>query len=280
MRQLMASKESRLTLKTRLNQRFLIRHRLLVLQSMFAPSVGEMRRFKGIGRGQRCFILGNGPSLKRMDPIPLRREATFGVNAIYLARDWLGFLPTYHVTEDPLVIADRGREISEMTGPVKFYHRHFRSQIPPNGAVVHPRIFHDYSDYPDFPRFSRDASRCLWTGGSVSYLCLQLAFYMEYSPVILVGFDHHYERPENTVVRGTVWTSPGDDPNHFDPDYFGHGRRWYPPDMGRIEQAFARARQVYTQHHRRLLNATDGGRLDVLTRVSYRSLFDQPAASA
>ncbi len=37
-----------------------------------------------IHHGQRCFIIGNGPSLQRTDLTKLKDEFTFGMNRIYL----------------------------------------------------------------------------------------------------------------------------------------------------------------------------------------------------
>jgi hypothetical protein len=252
-----------------IERRFKLRHRFNVLATRAASPIREMEAFRGIGRGRRCFVMGNGPSLKKIDPTPLRQEITFGTNAIYLARDWLGFLPTYHVTEDTLVIEDRGAEISAMTGPIKFYDKRWSNFIPPNGAVVHPRIVYDYSDYAGFPLFSQDAAKCLWTGGTVSYLCLQLAYYMEFDPVILIGFDHSYQKPAHVSADGHVWTSQGDDPNHIDPNYFGKGYRWHDPRVDRMETAYRRARSEFEQAGRKVFNSTVGGHLEVFERKSY-----------
>jgi len=235
-----------------------------------------MSAFRGIGRGKRCFIMGNGPSLKKIDPTPLREEVTFGTNGIYLVRDWLGFLPTYHVTEDSLVIEDRGREISALEGTIKFYDKRWQRQIPPSGQVIHPRIIYDYSEYAGFPLFSSDAARCLWTGGTVSYLCLQLAYFMEFDPVILIGFDHSYVRPAHVTAgggAGNIWTSHGDDPNHIHPGYFGKGYRWHDPRVDRMELAYLRAAESFFRAGRRVQNATVGGQLEVFERVDYRGLF-------
>src|SRR5699024_10081487 len=58
-------------------------------------NLAKLARFAGRHAGQRCFIIGNGPSLAKMDLGPLRGEVTFGMNRIYLLRDKIGFLPTY-----------------------------------------------------------------------------------------------------------------------------------------------------------------------------------------
>jgi len=240
-----------------------------VKSTLYDSEVLGLRVLRGVGQGKRCFIMGNGPSLKAIDPGPLAGEVTFGSNAIYLVKDWLGFLPTYHVTEDILVIEDRGKEISQLVGPKKFYSKRFVEKVPPNGDVVHPNIIYDYSEYRDFPAFSRNAAKRMWCGGTVSYLCLQLAYYMEYDPVILVGFDHHYVKPSHITADGVVWTSHGDDPNHIHPEYFGKGRRWHDPRVDRMERAYMRARYEFERVGRKVVNATVGGRLEVFPRVDY-----------
>lgn len=248
-------------------------HSCYRLRATIRPRVRQIRQLRGVGRGRRCFIMGNGPSLLKISPGPLANEITFGTNAIYLVRDWLGFLPTYHVTEDVLVMQDRGHEIAALVGPVKFYAKKFRHWIPASGNVIHPHIEYDYSEYVGFPEFSRDASRCLWTGGTVSYLCLQLAYYFEFDPVILLGFDHNYVRPSHVTADGCKWTSHGDDPNHIHPSYFGAGKRWHDPRTDRMEIAYQRAKAEYELVDRTVLNATVGGKLEVFNRVDYASLF-------
>ena len=44
---------------------------------------------KDIHKGERCFIIGNGPSLNKLDLSKIKDEYTFGVNAIYLNHRFL-----------------------------------------------------------------------------------------------------------------------------------------------------------------------------------------------
>jgi len=269
---------NRLKIRLRpLDERLKLRHKLHVALLPLLPRRAELAKLRDCGKGQRCFIMGNGPSLKKIDPAPLAREVTFGTNAIYLAKDWLGFLPTYHVTEDQLVVEDRGSEISQLQGPLKFYDRRWLGRIPPNGRVINPRVFYDYAEYSGFPLFSRDAAKCLWVGGTVSYLCIQLAYYMGYDPVYLIGFDHHYVKPEHVSTNGAVWTSHGDDPNHIHPSYFGAGRRWHDPRVDRMEMAYSRAKEIFAVDGRHIFNATMGGALEVFDRVDFAELMATPS---
>lgn len=236
-------------------------------------SNSEMRRFRGIGRGRRCFILGGGPSLKKADPAPLRNEVTFGVNGIFLIEDWLGFLPTYYVVEDNLVIEDRKAEIGAMRGPHKFYSRFYKDVIPESGTRTLINVVYDYSEYPEFPEFGRNAAKGIWCGGTVTYLCLQLAYYMGFEEAYMVGMDHNYRRPHDVKAVGSEWTSQSEDPNHFHPDYFGKGKRWHDPRVDRMEEAYKKGRRVFESEGRKVFNATVGGHLEVLPRVEYDSLF-------
>ena len=54
----------------------------------------RMLALKDTHRGQRCFIIGNGPSLKNTDLALLENEVTFGLNRIYLLFSKMGFCTT------------------------------------------------------------------------------------------------------------------------------------------------------------------------------------------
>ncbi len=225
--------------------------------------------------GRRAFIIGNGPSLNKLDLTMLKDEFTFGVNSIFYNFDKMGFKPTFYVVEDRLVAQDRREEINSLTGMVKIFGKYMQKyHIQDKGNVIWTNVIVDYLDYPGFPHFSRDAAKCLWVGGTVSYLCMQLAYYMGFSEVYLIGFDHSYVIPSDAEMKGCVITSASDDPNHFHPEYFGKGKRWNNPRTDRMEIAYERAKEAFEQSGRKIYNATAGGKLEVFERVDYDRLFD------
>jgi len=77
------------------------------------PVSKDLRQFKDRHTGERCFIIGGGPSLLKLDLEPLKNEITFGVNSIFLIFDLLHFQPNYYVVEDWLVYEDRFDDIKE-----------------------------------------------------------------------------------------------------------------------------------------------------------------------
>lgn len=48
----------------------------------------QNRKYKNIHHGERCFIMGNGPSLKDVDFLKLKKEFVFGVNQIMSVPGW------------------------------------------------------------------------------------------------------------------------------------------------------------------------------------------------
>jgi hypothetical protein len=229
--------------------------------------------YKDIHKGERAFILGNGPSLNHCDLRLLKDEITFGVNSIFLNYETMGFHPTYYVVEDVFVAEDRASEINAYHGPIKFFGNYLRYCLSDSDNTLWLNVRFRYDDYPGFPHFSRNALRMVWTGGTVTYICLQLAYYMGFSEVYLVGFDHSYTISPNAQVSGTEIISTSDDPNHFNPNYFGKGYRWHDPKVDRMEKAYAKAKQVFESDDRKICNATVGGKLEVFERVAYLSLF-------
>jgi hypothetical protein len=233
----------------------------------------QLRNLKDSGRGQRCFVIGGGPSLNRQDLTRLKNEKTFGVNAIYTNYASMGFYPTYYVVEDVFVAEDRANEINAFKESTKFFGNYFRYCLAPDDNTIWLNVIFDYRDYPDFPHFSEDALRRLWVGGTVTYLCMQLAFYFGFDEVYLIGFDHSYTIPKSALIEGTKITSTSADVNHFNANYFGPGKRWHDPRVDRMERAYRKAKLHFDRAGRKIQNATDGGQLEVFDRVDYASLF-------
>lgn len=248
------------------------RYRMAALGHPLTTNEERINKWYNAHKGQRAFLIGNGPSLNKCDLTHLRNEITIGVNSIFMKKDELGGLPTHFVVEDNFVAEDRADQINALSGTNKWFGNYLCYCL--KGEDVNwLNVRMRYDNYPGFPYFSVDAGRQLWTGGSVTYLCMQLAFYFGIKELYLIGFDHHYEVPKETQIEGLAYTSQVDDPNHFDPTYFGKGYRWHAPMTERMELGYIRAAKVFERFGRKIYNATVGGRLDVLERVEYKDLF-------
>ena len=230
-------------------------------------SIRRLTELKDIHKGKRAFIIGNGPSLKQTDLGKLRDEITFCMNRFYLAFLELGFTATYLCITNDLVVEQFVDDINALTLP-KFIawrsHRHFSHQLP-----ITQLLTFIYTTYTG-PRFTGDVRGRVWEGATVTNLALQLAFHMGVQKAILIGVDHNFASKgdaNKTVV------SDGDDPNHFDPRYFGKGIKWQLPDLDTSEIGYALAREAYHEAGREAVDATVGGKLTIFPKVDYDSLF-------
>jgi hypothetical protein len=234
-------------------------------------SIQRLADFKDLHSGERCFIIGNGPSLQQTDLHLLRDEFTFGMNRIYLLFAELGFPTSYYLSINSLVIEQCAADIYDLDMP-KFLswrsHKFLDHLITGDRLSENDPIFL-HTTYTG-PGFTRDARKRLWEGATVTYVALQLAFFMGFHTVILIGVDHSFStqgKPNTTIV------SEGDDRDHFHTAYFGKGFRWQLPDLDTSEQAYRMARDAYGQAGRQVLDATIGGKLTVFPKVDYTSLF-------
>ncbi|MBB4658953.1 6-hydroxymethylpterin diphosphokinase MptE-like protein [Parvularcula dongshanensis] len=227
------------------------------------------RRYEGC---PRAFIIGNGPSLNQTDLSKLAGEVTFCVNGFFLKALELDWTPTFYVVEDHLVAEDRAEEINALTGSIKLFPASLRYCLDEGPDT----IFFDHRPRPSFPDgfdFSTQADRVTYTGCTVTFTCLQIAHWLGFRELYLVGVDASYAIPgdaKKSDAYGTgVLDMVSDDPNHFHPDYFGKGYRWHDPQVGKMLEAYAEAKRVADAAGRPIRNATVGGKLEVFERVNY-----------
>jgi hypothetical protein len=191
---------------------------------------------------QTCIIAGNGPSLKSVPLSFLGQYPSFGTNRCYLK-----FTPDYYAVINPLVIRQNLSDINNLSC-MKFA----REDMKVAGAQLKPSTREPFSFAP-----------LAWIneGYTVTYVCLQLAYWMGFRTIYLVGLDHRYQyegKPNETRTMG-------DDPNHFDPSYFA-GQQWQNPDLENSAKYYAIARKVYELDGRRIYNLTPNTALDVFTK--------------
>ena len=230
--------------------------------------------------GETCVILGNGPSLNKVDFNLLRDIDTFGVNSIFLAKDRLTKPLTYYVVEDTKVMEENLEAIAHVEAEHRFFPEMYRDALRSVSAwrerdedaffVLNTGFYGRGTPSLAFPRFSMDVGGRVFAGQTVTYINLQLAFWLGYRKVILVGMDFSYSIPESSVVSGNHILSQGPDPNHFHPDYFGEGKTWKDPKLDRVLLSYQHAKSIYELYGREIVNATEGGKLEVFRRESLR----------
>jgi len=232
--------------------------RTVILRS----SADRMRQYQDIHAGQRCVIIGNGPSLNKMDLSFLENEICFGMNRIFLIYDKWRFRPSYYVSVNPLVIEQSTKEISSLPMPRFLSHKGIEFFEEPGDIMF-------IAEHPEW-EFSATPYSGLHEGWTVTFVAMQLAYFMGFSEVVLIGVDHHFVTPGDPNKEVV---SQGDDPNHFHPDYFGKGMRWHLPDLERSEHSYHLAKSAFESTDRIIVDATYDGKLTVFPKVDYREYF-------
>jgi hypothetical protein len=226
-------------------------------------SIKRLQKYSNVHTGERCFIIGNGPSLAKTDLTRLKNEFTMGLNRIYLMFPELGFQTSYYLSINDLVVEQCAADIQKLTIP-RFIAWRSHKWLQPD-----PNLIFLYTSYTG-PSFSKSATGRLWEGATVTFVALQIAFFLGFQEVILIGVDHNFVsqgKPNTTVI------SQGDDPNHFSPAYFGKGFRWQLPDLETSEKGYRLAKDAFESSGRKVLDATIGGKLSVFPKVDYDRLF-------
>ena len=219
----------------------------------------RLMRFKDIHKGKDCFIIGNGPSLNKIDLKPLKDYHTFGLNKIYLMLDRVDLNLSYHVAVNPLVIEQSAKEFETLQC------QSFLSFSAARGRVRNLDKFFFIATGGPFT-FQEDITREIHEGYTVTYVAMQLAYYMGFRRLFLIGVDHNFKA---TGVPNEQQLLTGEDLNHFDPQYFGGGKEWHLPDLEASELAYHLARFHFNRAGRQIFDATTDCKLQIFPKIKY-----------
>lgn len=251
------------------------------------PTLRHMRRrladLRGRYAGERCFIMGNGPSLNKMQLELFENEFVWGSNRCYLLFDRIAWRPAFYVAVDTRVVPDIAHEIGELQAQLNATQFFFPVFYRLRGILHNSHNTFWYPQRPliedddPFHAFSTDATRGVYGVRTVTVAALQLAVHLGFNPIYLIGCDTSYSLPLTVRYEDGnpdhLVSTRDDDPNHFDPRYFGAGRRWHEPHVDRMIDHYERAKRASDTIGVEVYNATVGGKLEVFPRVDYRSLL-------
>lgn len=217
--------------------------------------------------GQRLFLIANGPSINNTDLSYLHDEYTMCMNRFYIYFDKIGFVPDFLVCVEDLVLEQFGEDINALP-LTKFVNWRLHKKLDNCNYLKESYAFN--------PFFQYDLTKPTHFGGTVTFACLQLAFYMGFREVILVGLDHSFKEkgtPATTEVRNYE-----KDESHFDPNYFPKGTKWKLPDLDKSEYGYAIARDHFEKHGRRIIDATINGHCTIFEKSDYYAIVKNTIA--
>lgn len=221
----------------------------------------ELNRFKGLYEGEKCFIVATGPSITPEDLDLLKKMGykSFGVNRIYLAFEQTEWRPDFLVVIDDKIMNTYREEIYSCDAKIKFLGD--QVEIQRNVEDVYRIHDHIMEYFPNTPKFSENIEHGAYSARTVVYTCLQIACYMGFKEIYLLGTDHNYSCNQSDIS------------NHFHKDYYKGGIK---PDSyfkDKAELAYKAAKEYAVAHDIKIYNATRGGKLEVFERKSLEEIL-------
>lgn len=220
----------------------------------------RLASLRGLHDGERCFLVGTGPSLSDMDLSPLRHEKVFSVNRGYdLSHFGVPRLFSY-VAADPAILDDYGDEIDVSSAK----HVFLCSSLPlwpimgSENAIAYDNIM-----YPKMHDgyFQHDLTRGVYDSHTVMLHAVQIAAWMGFTEIYVLGVDlsfnedklHFYASSDREVTDGIRRSML-------------HARC--------MAEGFGVAGKALSGRGVRLANVGKGGQLNSIERVRFETLFE------
>lgn len=221
---------------------------------------------KGRFANKPLLIVANGPSLNKTPLDEFDGIPSIGMNKIDLIYGRVKWRPSLVVCTNHLVAQQNAEKF--LMNPVPVYLSWRTRWFIPGQFKDKLNFFLEKVDIP----FSHDCAKGIAGGATVTYAALQLAYYMDADPVIIVGLDHSFDSkgPAHNIERRT-----GQDNNHFDPNYFAHGQLWGVPNLTKSEEQYQEAKDNFDKKGVQVYDATIGGRLEIFQKISIEEALNK-----
>jgi hypothetical protein len=238
----------------------------------------KVKKLKDSHIGESCFIIGNGPSLTATDLNKIKNLVSFSSNRINLFLEETAWRPYYYSFIDAPMAINFFDDVYNMQKKQMFVvvldktysslKKHFGKDC------IFLRRYYEH-EKNGLPKFSENLSRKINTHSTVTYVNIQLATYMGFKNIYLLGVDNNYAI--NKQKDGLIEINNGlIGKDYFKESYYNsiENAKHIPINVYAMTQAYLSAKQHCDQKGVKIYNATRGGKLEVFPRVNFDDLFD------
>ena len=214
---------------------------------------------------KRCFVIGNGPSLipEDLDALARHNEFCFGLNMIHKIYNKTKWRPNYICICDKLIVSQNLDRIFEcnncpvfLTDAVQLYFSPFQY----DKAILYHEEYNRDDDYRIIKFETELSNGIIPSGWTVSYIAIQLAVYMGFDEVYLLGMDN------------SNWIK------HCSDDYWSENPITNEASEELVtlvcRNAYKRVKAASAEYGFKIYNATRGGYLEEFVRVNFNELFN------
>jgi len=232
----------------------------------------RIEQWKNKYMGERCFCIGNGPSLKQTPLHLLEGEYTFRLNRIADIYPRTTWRPSFYVnvTRQPTQTEFARSAANAAQETTSFLSKRYAHLVMAEAEfdISDNVILLNVAPLRVVPLvvWSQDIAETISKYGTSMLSVLQIAVYMGFNPIYLVGCDGEFE----------PYKYGEGDPNHFSPDYGnffnpGQGAEFSPSfceaTTARWDRGLRIAKDVCDKLGVKIYNATIGGDVEIYPRV-------------
>lgn len=223
----------------------------------------DLKQYKNFHKGERCFIVATGPSLTITDIEMLKDEYTFGMNSICKVFNSTNWRPTYYGIQDPNIY-------EKMESSIMQYYKNaenvFVADIIVRKFLISKcfhqfpldRVYHDNELELDkyFVRFSDNCYSIVYDGYSITYSLIQIAVYMGFKEIYLLGTDCSYKKGERNHFVESGFVDKNEEKNYE-----------------KMITGYQVAKEYSDAHNIKIVNCTRGGMLEVFPRMTLEDVL-------
>jgi hypothetical protein len=257
----------------------------------------EISKFKNKHQGERCFIIATGPSLAQQDLKKLQGEVCIGIHDAWLHPDIPLIKPRYHLiapNHEPFTFEHIEKRLTGLSRtyqwPVDYFFGYRAYQyslfdfLQKNPHLIDEKNCH-YINYDYHSRVDRlmindsnfDQPR-IWdiskkpfdiqTGGIMG---IQIAVFMGFSEIILLGMDHNFARVIEPNATPHFYGKEG----QFDQIQYDHSfsREQTFSNLARLWKSYRLIKESCQLKGVQIINATPDSALDVFNNEILENWF-------
>ena len=179
----------------------------MIFGSKYKRIIKENEAFKNSETGKSCIILMGGVSVKNIDLDEVAKNDVITANNFFQTDDYLRVRPKYHVIVDRdfWTIDENEKDLFNKIGDFTTVFLNIRGTKPRSRRNI--RYIYPLYRVTD-SSFALDISKPCANFSTVTLACIQLAIYLGYKSIKLVGFDFppgvlpHYYTELKDEIRG------------------------------------------------------------------------------
>lgn len=256
-------------------------------------AMSNNKKLKDSHKGERCFIVGNGPSLKHHDLSKLTNEHVFTVNYMMKSTDFITLNPKYHLFFDPIVFGldpkneddnDKIRMIARTaeTNPETTYIIPYRRKsnfikLFPNHKFMY---VYNYKTYTPTLKSSSSLDRITPGFQNVILYAINSAIFLGYKEIYLLGVDmtgflEHFEYNKINDQWGHSYSKTQEEKEKIIQILAEKNidNEFYLKTYGKTFEHLKYMHKYALKQQVDLMNASAHGAIDFLPRVDYDQLF-------